>query len=75
LAQHKVLPWKTTADGTAQLKAGTPLAWKKSKTAEPAIVIDHAKTYQKMDGLGHALTGGTAQLMMKMSARTVVVVA
>lgn len=32
------------------------------------IQIDDSITYQTIDGFGHAVTGGTAQLMMKMSA-------
>ncbi len=35
--------------------------------ANNAIRVDDATTYQTIDGFGHAVTGGTAQLMMKMS--------
>jgi glucosylceramidase len=38
----------------------------------PAIVVDDAQSFQSMDGFGFALTGGSAELLMKMSpvART-----
>lgn len=70
-AQRAVSVWMTTADQANLLKPQAPLRWRKA-TGEAAIVVDDAKTFQTMDGFGHALTGGTAQLMMKMtpSART-----
>src|SRR5580698_4675941 len=39
---------------------------------DPVIVIDEKKTFQKIDGFGWCLTGGSAQALMKMSpaART-----
>jgi glucosylceramidase len=39
---------------------------------DPVIAIDEKKTYQHMDGFGWALTGGSAQMLMRMSpaART-----
>jgi glucosylceramidase len=33
----------------------------------PSIEVDDSKHFQTMDGFGHALTGGSAQLLMKMS--------
>jgi glucosylceramidase len=35
-----------------------------------AIIVDDKKRFQHMDGFGHALTGGSAQLLMKMSVST-----
>jgi glucosylceramidase len=39
---------------------------------DPVIAIDEKKTFQHMDGFGWALTGGSAQMLMRMSpaART-----
>src|ERR1700744_3012750 len=34
----------------------------------PTITIDKSKSYQQMDGFGFALTGGSAELINKMSA-------
>ena len=33
----------------------------------PAIVVDDAQSFQTMDGFGYALTGGSAELLMKMT--------
>ncbi len=43
----------------AALDAGTEIL--------PTIFIDPSKTYQQMDGFGYTLTGGSAQLLQKMS--------
>jgi glucosylceramidase len=68
-----VAVWLTTAD-KASLLAEQPqrLRFGKTSAAAHAIVVDDGTRFQTMDGFGHALTGGTAQLMMKMSpaART-----
>jgi len=68
-----VAVWLTTADKTSLL-AEQPqrLRFAKGPAGAKAIVIDDGTKFQTMDGFGHALTGGTAQLMMKMSpaART-----
>jgi glucosylceramidase len=65
--QRSVSVWMTTADGSSRLHEQAPLRWRKAGGDNAAIVIDDAKSYQTMDGFGHAVTGGTAQLMMKMS--------
>ncbi|RZK86980.1 MAG: glucosylceramidase, partial [Hymenobacter sp.] len=36
--------------------------------SDPTIVVDTTKTYQTMDGFGYTLTGGSAQVMSRMSA-------
>lgn len=72
-AQRKLAAWMTTADKSSLLKEQPRVAWKKAK-GEPgaAILIDDARRFQTVDGFGHALTGGSADLLMKMSpaART-----
>lgn len=65
--QRRLSVWMTTADGVNQLKEQPGLHWKKGAAAADDIVVDDAKSFQTMDGFGHALTGGSAQLMMKMS--------
>lgn len=73
-ATHKgVTVWLTTPDRTNLLaEQAHPLRFVKATAGNAAIVVDDSKKFQTMDGFGHALTGGTAQLMMKMSpaART-----
>ncbi len=68
-----VAVWLTTPDKT-NLLAEQPqrLIFAKPSASAKAIVIDDHTRFQVMDGFGHALTGGTAQLMVKMSpaART-----
>jgi glucosylceramidase len=72
-SRKDVAVWLTTAD-KASLLAEQPqrLRFTKGSAETKAIVIDDRTKFQTMDGFGHALTGGTAQLMMKMSpaART-----
>jgi glucosylceramidase len=36
--------------------------------SDPTIVVDTTQTYQTMDGFGYTLTGGSAQVMKRMSA-------
>ena len=59
--------WLTTADRSSLLAVQAPLHFKKKDADFPAIVVDDKKRYQQMDGFGFALTGGSAQLLMKMS--------
>ena len=66
-AQHPVSVWLTTADGVNLLKPQTQIAWTPAAGSN-AIQIDATQRFQKIDGFGHALTGGSAQLLMKMSA-------
>jgi glucosylceramidase len=70
-AQKPVGVWLTTADGANLLKPQPALTWGPKTNAE-AINVDDSQRFQTMDGFGHALTGGSAQLLMKMSpaART-----
>lgn len=72
-AAKQVDVWLTTRDKTNLLtEQPERLPFVKSSPNANTIVIDDRIRYQTMEGFGHALTGGTAQLMMKMSltART-----
>jgi glucosylceramidase len=70
-AQHEqdVRLWLTTPDRTA-LVALQPGAMHFSSLAgpSPVLTVDDAQHFQSIDGFGFALTGGTAQLLMRMSA-------
>jgi len=61
--------WLTTPDKSS-LVAQQPNALEFSgpKKDVPTIAVDDAKKYQTIDGFGFALTGGSAQLLMHMSA-------
>lgn len=69
-AAGKVDVWLTTRDKSNLLKQQSQrLRFKKSLKTMTAIVVDDGTRFQTMDGFGHTLTGGTAQLMMKMSPK------
>jgi glucosylceramidase len=65
---QKVTTWLTTPDGSslfAQQPAKLSFA---SGTPSAAIIdIDEKQTFQPIDGFGYALTGGSAQLLMRMT--------
>ena len=72
-ATPKVSQWLTTPDRTSLLtKQPGELRFKDAAGSGPTIEVDDAKTFQTIDGFGFALTGGSAQLIMRMtpSART-----
>ena len=60
--------WLTTADRSAVLAAQPPLPLQASPAAPGAstIAIDDSKPMQSIDGFGFAMTGGSAQLLMRM---------
>ncbi len=61
--------WLTTADRTGLLKEQPQLRWVKAGAQQSTdIIVDDKQTCQTMDGFGHALTGGSAQLLRKMTA-------
>ena len=66
-AQKPVSVWLTNADGTAMLQRQPSIPWHDSPAGQEGITIDDKVTYQTMLGFGHALTGGSAQLLMKMT--------
>lgn len=67
-APRAIEVWVTNADRSALCERrpqGSPFADEESRG--PAIVVDDAQAFQTMDGFGFALTGGSAELLMKMS--------
>ena len=66
-AQSKVSVWLTTADKTNLLRERSALKWTRDAGETDAILIDDSKKFQTIDGFGHALTGGSAQLISRMS--------
>jgi glucosylceramidase len=59
--------WLTTADRSALFSLrSSPLHFVASATNLPAITVNDMAQYQEMDGFGLAVTGGSAQLLMRM---------
>ena len=67
LGQKKAQEWLTTADRSELLtRHEVPFTHAKADGG-PMIVVDEEKRYQTIDGFGFAMTGGSAQLIHKMS--------
>jgi glucosylceramidase len=67
-AQRKALVWLTNSDKSALFQPQTTsLHFSKKAGANPTIDVDDKQVFQSIDGFGFALTGGSAQLMMRMS--------
>ena len=59
--------WLTTADRSALLaEQKDPLHFSSSANEFPTIDVNDMQQFQSMDGFGFALTGGSAQLLMRM---------
>lgn len=71
IAQQEREPrlWLTTPDRAAvvALQANS-LHFSSDAGKLPTLTVDDTKQFQTMDGFGFALTGGSAQLLMRMSA-------
>ena len=61
--------WLTTPDRAAVVTLqSTSLHFSSKVGGQPVLTVDDAQHFQTMDGFGFALTGGSAQLLMRMSA-------
>lgn len=61
--------WVTSGDRTKLLEKQTGvIAFTIQPNTYPSIEVDASKTFQKMDGFGYSLTGGSALVINKMSA-------
>jgi len=59
--------WLSTEDRSSLLaRQPAPLHFKKGDQQAPAIDVNDQQKFQSMDGFGFALTGGSAQLLMRM---------
>jgi glucosylceramidase len=67
-AQSTVNWWLTTNDKMALLAKQSAISWGKPANDSKTITVDPARQYQTIDGFGFALTGGSAQHMINMSA-------
>lgn len=67
-AQNTVNWWLTNNEKSALLTKQSPLTFTVGGSDNvPVITINPAKKYQSVDGFGFALTGGSAQNMIRMS--------
>jgi len=65
----QVAVWLTMPDKSALFyRQKVSLQFGANTNQDPTIVVDTTQTYQTMDGFGYCLTGGSAQLMSRMSA-------
>jgi glucosylceramidase len=61
--------WLTTPDRAAVVALqATPLHFSSETVQSPVLTVDDAQHFQTIDGFGFALTGGSAQLLMRMGA-------
>ncbi len=66
-AQKEASIWLTNPDRSALFQLQSPpTLFTNSPAKDPVIDIDGTKTYQTIDGFGFAVTGGSAQLLMRM---------
>jgi hypothetical protein len=60
--------WLTTANRSALLEPqSAPIRFTATSTALRTITVNDMEQYQSMDGFGFAVTGGSAELLMRMS--------
>jgi glucosylceramidase len=66
-AQKEASIWLTNPDRSALFQLQSPpTPFTTSSPASPIIDVDDTKTFQTIDGFGFAVTGGSAQLLMRM---------
>src|SRR5882757_339144 len=66
-AQKSADLWLTNPDKSALFQLQKPaLRFAKATTKDPVIDVNDKQTFQTIDGFGFAVTGGSAQLLMRM---------
>jgi len=66
--QSKIAVWETSNDRTMLLSPTASLTFQEASAASGSTIqIDAAKKYQTVDGFGFALTGGSAQHLIRMN--------
>ena len=61
--------WLTTPDRAAVVALqATSLHFSSETVQSPVLTVDDAQHFQTIDGFGFALTGGSAQLIMRMGS-------
>jgi glucosylceramidase len=67
-AQKSINWWLSSTDKAAMLTQQQPVSFNQVTANESTIKVNAGKRYQQMDGFGFALTGGSAQHMIRMNA-------
>ncbi|WP_254244990.1 hypothetical protein [Hymenobacter sp. BRD67] len=68
-APSQMAVWLTMPDKSALFyRQKLSLQFTATTNSDPIIVVDTTQTYQTMDGFGYCLTGGSAEVMSRMSA-------
>jgi hypothetical protein len=68
-SEREVRMWLTTPDRTALVAPqAAALHFSPEAGQLPVLAVDDAQHFQSIDGFGFALTGGSAQLLMRMGA-------
>lgn len=69
-SQQKLSWWLTANNKSSLLQQQTDLSWQTAGNTDTAnlISVDAGKQFQSIDGFGFALTGGSAQHLIRMSA-------
>lgn len=66
--QQIVRQWITVPDGTSLYAPAPEISFSDTRADRAVpIIVDERQTYQEMLGFGFSLTGGSAELLMKMS--------
>jgi glucosylceramidase len=65
--EREVRLWLTTPDRAAVVAPQASLHFSSDAGKLPLLTVDDAQHFQTMDGFGFALTGGSAELLMRMS--------
>lgn len=67
-AQREIRQWLTTPDGTSLYEEAQVLQFQNRRIDRSIpIIVDERQAYQEMLGFGYSLTGGSAELLMKMA--------
>ena len=59
--------WVTTVDRSQLLTEAAPVTFGRGSSAEPTIVVDPQRTYQRMDGFGASITDSSAAVLYRLA--------
>ena len=62
--------WVTTVDRSQLLTEAAPVTFGRGSSAEPTIVVDPRRTYQRMDGFGASITDSSATVLYRLAPAT-----
>jgi glucosylceramidase len=68
LPAQRLQAWLTTPDRANLVSSQPSIHLHPADKPKNVIEVDDTTTYQTIDGFGHAVTGGSAQLIMRMSS-------